>query len=54
MIPLADLTAHLEGVRRDLIGFLDLVRRWAPASASISLRGSTRTSASVRPYDPLL
>jgi len=30
VIPLADLTAHLEGVRRDLIGFLQLVRRWAP------------------------
>ncbi|MFJ5985490.1 hypothetical protein [Lentzea sp. NPDC092896] len=30
VIPLADLTAHLEGVRRDLPGFLERVREWAP------------------------
>ncbi|WP_394620507.1 hypothetical protein JNUCC0626_15785 [Lentzea sp. JNUCC 0626] len=29
-IPLAEVPGHLEGVRRDLIGFLDLVRQWAP------------------------
>ncbi|MEU3641839.1 hypothetical protein AB0E59_00565 [Lentzea sp. NPDC034063] len=30
VIPLVDLTAHLEGVRRDLLGFLERVREWAP------------------------
>ncbi|WP_330276892.1 hypothetical protein OG205_15240 [Lentzea sp. NBC_00516] len=29
-IPAADLREHLEGVRQDLIGFLGLVREWAP------------------------
>lgn len=29
-IALADLSGHLERVRQDLLGFLDLVRRWAP------------------------
>ncbi|WP_052685527.1 hypothetical protein [Lentzea aerocolonigenes] len=29
-IPVADLPRLLEGVRQDLLGFLDLVRRWAP------------------------
>lgn len=29
-IRLADLPGHLEGVRQDLLGFLDLVRQWAP------------------------
>lgn len=29
-IPLADLPGHLERVRQDLLGFLDLVRKWAP------------------------
>ncbi|GLY51259.1 hypothetical protein [Lentzea sp. NBRC 102530] len=29
-IPLADVPAHLEGVQRDLAGFLGLVRQWAP------------------------
>lgn len=29
-IPIADLQGHLEGVRQDLIGFLGMVRRWAP------------------------
>ncbi len=29
-IVLADLPGHLEGVRRDLLGFLELVRGWAP------------------------
>jgi len=28
-IPLADLPGHLERVRQDLLGFLDLVRKWA-------------------------
>lgn len=28
--PIADLPAHLEGVRQNLIGFLELVRKWAP------------------------
>ncbi len=29
-IALADLPGHLERVRQDLLGFLDLVRKWAP------------------------
>jgi hypothetical protein len=29
-IALADLPGHLERVRQDLLGFLDLVRQWAP------------------------
>lgn len=29
-ILIADLPRHLEGVRQDLLGFLELVRRWAP------------------------
>ncbi|SFR29803.1 hypothetical protein SAMN04488564_121127 [Lentzea waywayandensis] len=29
-IRIAEVRAHLEGVRQDLLGFLELVRRWAP------------------------
>jgi hypothetical protein len=29
-IPAEDLRGHLEGVRQDLVGFLGLVREWAP------------------------
>ncbi|MGW4209034.1 hypothetical protein ACWEIJ_13690 [Lentzea sp. NPDC004789] len=29
-IPLADLPSHLAAVRQDLLGFLELVREWAP------------------------
>ncbi|MFI6094538.1 hypothetical protein ACIA8G_03240 [Lentzea sp. NPDC051213] len=29
-IPLASLPGHLEAVRQDMLGFLELVRKWAP------------------------
>ena len=29
-LPLADLPGHLESVRQDLVGFLTLLRAWAP------------------------
>ncbi|MGI5500614.1 hypothetical protein [Lentzea sp. CA-135723] len=44
-IPVADVRGHLEGVRRDLLGFLDLVRRWAPDGLADRFDAEFRISA---------
>ncbi|MET9227660.1 hypothetical protein [Lentzea sp. NPDC003310] len=50
-IPIADVPGHLESVRRDLAGFLDLVRRWAPDGLGDAL--AARFDAEFRVSEPL-